>query len=130
MADQEEKTLQDRFVDLRNDAIVQAANVYLLGRNMMLAGIGAAALAKDQAGVLLERCIERGELAETDAQQVLDGYRQRVEEQFKSAEQARTQLTEQARVALDENLRVISSILGRSAAPPAQQEIKVTPEDK
>ena len=112
----DERTLQDRLVDLRNDAIMQAANLYLFGRNVVLAGVGAAALAKDQADVVLNRCVERGEMVEADAQQTLDGYRQNVNEQLKSADQARAELTEQARVALDENLRVISKVLGRSSA--------------
>jgi polyhydroxyalkanoate synthesis regulator phasin len=114
MDSQDERTLQDRLVDLRNDAIIQAANLYLFGRNVVLAGVGAAALAKDQAGEVLERCVERGELAEADAQQMMDSYRQHVDEQIKAADQARANLTEQARVTLDENLRIISKVLGRN----------------
>ena len=115
MENQDERSLQDRLVDLRNDAIIQAANLYIFGRNVVLAGVGVAALAKDQADVTLQRCVERGEMVETDAQQALDGYRQGIDKQFKAADQARVDLTEQARVALDENLRVISKILGRNA---------------
>ena len=127
MDNQEERTLQDRLVDLRNDAIIQAANLYLFGRNAVLAGVGAAALAKDQAGEVLERCVERGEMAETDAQQMLDSYRQHVDEQMKAADQARANLTEQARVTLDENLRIISKVLGRNGQNPPAREIKVKP---
>jgi len=128
--DNDERTLQDRLVDLRNDAIIQAANLYLLGRNAMLAGMGAAALAKDQAGAVLERCVERGEMAEADVQKLFDNYRQGVEDQMKAADAARATLTDQARVTLDENLRIIAQVLGRGSARPPQpreQEIKVTP---
>ena len=128
MDSQDERTLQDRLVDLRNDAIMQAANLYLFGRNAVLAGVGAAALAKDQADVVLERCVERGEMAESDAQEALDSYRQRIDDQMKAADQARATLTEQARVAFDENLRVISKVLGRNAQTPAKpQDIKIRP---
>jgi polyhydroxyalkanoate synthesis regulator phasin len=120
-------TMQERLVDLRNDAIIQAANLYLFGRNALLAGVGAAALAKDQAGALLERCVERGELAEADVQQLVGNYRSSVEDQVKAADQARANLTEQARVTLDENLRIIASVLGHKAQHPPQ-EIKVTSE--
>ncbi len=127
MDNQTQPTMQERLIDLRNDAIIQAANVYLFGRNALLAGIGAAALAKDQAGAILERCVERGELAEADVQQMVDNYRSSVEEQVKAADQARANLTEQARVTLDENLRIIASVLGRKAQNPPQ-EIQVTRE--
>jgi polyhydroxyalkanoate synthesis regulator phasin len=119
--------MQERLVDLRNDAIIQAANLYLFGRNALLAGVGAAALAKDQAGALLERCVERGELAEADVQQLVGNYRSSVEDQVKAADQARANLTEQARVTLDENLRIIASVLGHKAQNPPQ-EINVTRE--
>ena len=127
MEDQDKQTLQERLVDLRNDAIIQAANLYLFGRNAVLAGVGAAALAKDQAGVVLERCVERGEMAEADAQALIANYRHSIEDQVKSADQARANLTEQARVTLDENLRIIARVLGRTGQkPPQPQEIKIS----
>ena len=76
MADEEqEKSLPDQFkgtyASVRNGAVGQGANVYSLGRRVVLAWLGAAAMTADEAGGILNKLVERGELAESDVVQLL-----------------------------------------------------------
>jgi hypothetical protein len=65
-------------VDLRNEAIVQTANLYLLGRRVVLVGVGTVALGVDQVQSLLQHAVERGELVQNDTQQRVDGLHSRI----------------------------------------------------
>lgn len=68
----EEKSLQDQMketmIDVRNEAIVQTANLYLMARKMLLASLGAAALTFEQASTIVDKLAERGEVVEADLQ--------------------------------------------------------------
>jgi poly(hydroxyalkanoate) granule-associated protein len=81
----EKKTIQDQVketaVDVRNEAIVQTANLYLLARKVLLAGFGAVALTVEEAQAFLDKLVERGEIAETDAQELIKEFRSRAKEQ-------------------------------------------------
>lgn len=71
MADEEQgKSLPSQFkgtyIGLRTGAVVQSSNIYMLGRKVVLAGVGAAAMTADEAGGILNKLVERGELAESD----------------------------------------------------------------
>ena len=76
MADEkQEKSLPSQFkgtyTNVRNGAVGQGANVYSLGRKLVLAWLGAAAMTADEAGGILNKLVERGELAESDVVQLL-----------------------------------------------------------
>lgn len=76
MADEEQgKSLPNQFkgtyVSVRNGAVGQSANVYSLGRKMVLASVGAVAMTADEAGGILSKLVERGELAESDVVELL-----------------------------------------------------------
>lgn len=69
---EEEKSLQDQMketmIDVRNEAIVQTANLYLMARKTLLATLGAAALTVEQASAIIDKLAERGEVVEADLQ--------------------------------------------------------------
>jgi poly(hydroxyalkanoate) granule-associated protein len=69
---EEERSLQDQMketmIDVRNEAIVQTANLYLLARKTLLATLGAAALTVEQASAFVDKLAERGEVVEADLQ--------------------------------------------------------------
>ena len=89
MSEEQEKSprqrIDDAVVDARNEVIVQATNAFLLGRQVVLTGVGMAFLGVDQVQVLLQQAVERGEVAQGDAQQTIDGLRHRVAEGTTSA---------------------------------------------
>jgi poly(hydroxyalkanoate) granule-associated protein len=76
---EELKALQNQAketaIDVRNEAIVQSANLYLLVRKLLLASLGALALTAEEGGEFLDRLVERGEVAEADVQKMLSEYR-------------------------------------------------------
>lgn len=65
---------KEAAIDVRNEAIVQSANLYLLVRKVLLASLGAVALTAEEAGEFLDRLVERGELAEADVQKMLSEF--------------------------------------------------------
>ena len=71
----DEKSLPDQakeaVVDVRNELIVQSANLYLMVRKVLLASIGSVALTADEVGDVFTRLVERGEIAEADAQKIV-----------------------------------------------------------
>ena len=50
----------DAVVDVRNEIIVQAANAFIVGRQVVLTGVGVAFLGADQIQTLLQQAVERG----------------------------------------------------------------------
>ena len=68
MAKEEKKGIgdqaKDAVVDVRNEMIVQSANLYIMVRKVLLSSLGAVALTMDEANELLARMGERGEGAE------------------------------------------------------------------
>jgi polyhydroxyalkanoate synthesis regulator phasin len=75
----------DAIVDVRNEIIVQATNAFIVGRQVVLTGVGVAFLGADQIHTLLQQAVERGEVAETEAQQTIDGLRRQLAEGTSSA---------------------------------------------
>lgn len=75
MAQEEKKSMGDQavdaIIDARNDLIVQSANLYLLVRRVLLSTLGAAALTADEAGALMAKLVERGQLAEADVHKIV-----------------------------------------------------------
>lgn len=74
------KPVKDAVVDVRNEVIVQATNAFLLGRQVVLTGVGMAFLGVDQIQALFQQAVERGEVAESDAQQTIARLRRQLGE--------------------------------------------------
>jgi hypothetical protein len=115
--EQEEKTaeqgptLADKMVDLRNDAIVQAANAFMFARSAALVAIGAAALGVDRISAFAQASVTRGEAVEADAQQRVERYQHNVKAQMQAAEASRDAMMQQLHATLNENLQVISRVI-------------------
>lgn len=99
--------VSDALVDVRNEAIVQTANLYILGRKVVLIGIGMTFLGVDTAQAFVVRAVERGEMAEADAQKLVADLRAQASDQARAAEQARADMTEAAIASLFESVNGI-----------------------
>ena len=99
--------LDELLINVRNEAIVQTANLYILGRQALLAGIGLGALTLEAAQALLQRAVERGEIAEADAEAMLA--RMREDGMAKADQEAASAagLTDRAAVALADSVSTI-----------------------
>lgn len=99
--------VSDALVDVRNEAIVQTANLYILGRKVVLVGIGMTFLGVDTAQAFVQRAVERGEIAEADAQKLVAGLRAQAGDQARAADQVRVDMTEAAIASLFESVNGI-----------------------
>lgn len=95
------------LLNVRNEAIVQAANLYILGRQALMVGIGMGALTLDAANSLLQRAVERGEIAESDAQAMLERMQDERLANTTDAPKAGSTLTDRAAVALADSASTI-----------------------
>ncbi|MCS6828642.1 MAG: phasin family protein [Caldilinea sp.] len=81
MAEEEKRGIgeqaREAIIDVRNELIVQSANLYLLVRKVLLSSLGAVALTMDEANEILTKLVERGEVAEADLQRMIDELRAR-----------------------------------------------------
>jgi poly(hydroxyalkanoate) granule-associated protein len=118
MPTQDEKSLPDQakeaVVDVRNELIVQSANLYLMVRKVLLASIGGVALTADEAGDLFTRLVERGEMAEVDAQKIVTDLRTQGRKREEEASKAREDVAKKAGVALEDS---VETILNRLNVP-------------
>jgi polyhydroxyalkanoate synthesis regulator phasin len=105
--EQFKEQFDELLINVRNEAIVQAANLYVFGRQALLAGIGMGALTIEAAQSLVQRAVERGEIAETDAQAMLERMRQDGLGKASDAEARVPSLTDQAAVALADSASTI-----------------------
>jgi poly(hydroxyalkanoate) granule-associated protein len=102
------------MVDVRNELIVQSANLYLMVRKVLLASIGGVALTADEAGELFTRLVERGEIAETDAQKIVSDLRTQGRKREEEASKARGEINKKAGIALEDS---VETILNRLNVP-------------
>lgn len=72
-----QEQVKDVAVDVRNEVIVQTANLYLLARKILLVSLGAIALSAEETAEFMERLVERGEMAEADLQKLITEFRER-----------------------------------------------------
>jgi poly(hydroxyalkanoate) granule-associated protein len=118
MPTQDEKSLPDQakeaMVDVRNELIVQSANLYLMVRKVLIASIGGVALTADEAGELFTRLVERGEIAEADAQKIVSDLRTQGRKREAEAGKARDDMTKKAGIALEDS---VETILNRLNVP-------------
>ena len=102
----------DAIINIRNEAIVQTANVYLFGRQVVLTGVGMTFLGVDALQGFVRRAVDRGEIVEADAQKMTADLQQQAHDRVKAADQARVELTEKATATLFENANGVLERLG------------------
>lgn len=112
MAKQDEKKtiqtqMRDAAIDIRNEMIVQSANLYLMARKALLASLGAMAMTLDEANEFVDKLVERGEMAEADAQKLINDLRERSNAREKVVGEARKKAVSKAGLALEESVEVI-----------------------
>src|SRR5215212_5187809 len=111
MPTQDEKSLpgqaKDAVVDVRNELIVQSANLYLVVRKVLLASIGGVALTADEIGDMFTRLVERGEIAEGDAQKIMADLRSQGRKREEEASKVREDMTTKAGIALEDSVETI-----------------------
>lgn len=105
---------KDAMVDVRNELIVQSANLYLMVRKALLASLGGVVLTADEAGELFTRLVERGEIAETDAQKIVADLRNQGRKREEEASVAREEISKKAGLALEDS---VETILNRLNVP-------------
>lgn len=110
----EEKKWQDLMIDVRNEAIMQGASLYLLLRRVLLAGVGAVALSMDEAQALVDKLAERGEIAEADAYKLVQDLKERVKTGETEIQKAGQQGARQAEDLIEER---ISAVLNHMNVP-------------
>ena len=72
--------IDDKIIDARNEIIMQATNAFLLGRQVMLTGVGMTCLGLEQVQALFQQAVTRGEVVESDTQQSIKDLQHRVSE--------------------------------------------------
>jgi hypothetical protein len=105
--DQLKEQLDELLINVRNEAITQAANFYIFGRQALLAGLGIGVLTIEAAQAFMQRAVERGEIAEADAQAVLERMRQEGLAKASDTETSVPSLTDRAAVALADSASTI-----------------------
>lgn len=111
MAKEEKKGISDQakdaVIDVRNELIVQTANIYIMVRKVLLSSLGAVALTMDEANELLARLVERGEVAEADVQKMISELRDQRQHSEAEAARTRSELTKKASSTLEDSVETI-----------------------
>lgn len=75
-------------IDVQNESNQKEGNPLLAPvRKVLLAGVGAVALAQEEVEEFVNRLIERGEIAEKDGRKLIDDIRERRQKQTEKAEE-------------------------------------------
>lgn len=111
MAEEEKRGIgeqaREALIDVRNELIVQSANLYLLVRKVLLSSLGAVALTMDEANEILTKLVERGEVAEADLQRMIDELRARRARSEAETASAHNEPTRKAASSLEESVETI-----------------------
>ena len=111
MAEEEKKGIGDQamdaVIDVRNELIVQSANLYLLVRRVLLSSLGAVALTVDEASDLMAKLVERGELAEADMNNIISDLRAQSAQREADAAKAREEIAKKAGSSLEDSVETI-----------------------
>lgn len=111
MAKEEKKGIgeqaKDAVIDVRNELIVQSANLYILVRRVLLSSLGAVALSVDETNEILAKLVERGEVAEADLQKMISDLQAKRERSEAEATKTREELTRKASNTLEESVETI-----------------------
>lgn len=117
MAD-EKKSLQDQLrdmaVDVRNEAIMQSANLYLIARRVLLTSLGAVAMTIEEGNDFIDKLVDRGEVAEADLARLVYDFVERSNEREVQHASERRATSDKAAAALADSVEVI---LGRLNVP-------------
>lgn len=93
---------------------MQGASLYLLARRVLLAGLGAVALSAEEAQAFVDKLVERGEIAEADAQRLIQDFRERAKKQGAQISNAGEEGAKQAENVVETQ---ITAILNRMNVP-------------
>ena len=104
--EQLKEQMDELLINVRNEAIVQTANLYILGRQALLAGLGLGVLTLEAAQAFLQPQ-EHGEIAEADAEVMLHASAKREWPRRIKARRAASSLTDRAAVALTDSASTI-----------------------
>ncbi|MBK8050307.1 MAG: phasin family protein [Anaerolineales bacterium] len=111
MTNEEKKSLPDQakdaVIDVRNEVIVQSANLYLMVRKVLLTSLGSVALTADEAGEIFTKLVDRGELAEADAQKIINDLRIQSRRREEEAAKSRGEMARKANAALEDSVETI-----------------------
>jgi poly(hydroxyalkanoate) granule-associated protein len=115
---EEEREWQEQMrefaIDVRNEAIMQGASLYLLARRVLLAGMGAVALTAEEAQAFVDKLVERGELAEVEAQKLIQDFQERLKQRESQIQRAGEQGAQQAGSMVEDQ---IAAMLHRMNVP-------------
>jgi polyhydroxyalkanoate synthesis regulator phasin len=103
--------VDELLINARNEAIIQTANLYLFGQKALRAGLGFGMLTLEAGQELLQRAVERGEIAESDAQAVLRRMQEDRLSKTESSQAEGASLTDRAAVALADSTSTILKAL-------------------
>ena len=81
---------------IRNEAIVQSANLFLVAHRILTTSLGAIALSIEETNAFIERLVERGEVAEHDLTAMIDEVSAQIAARGKSLVQRSPLLVESA----------------------------------
>lgn len=114
----DKKTMQDQLrdvaIDVRNEAIVQSANLFLMARRVLLTSLGAVAMTLEEGNEFANRLVERGEVAESELSRMVEEFIQRSNTREATAMETRKSAMDKAAYALADSVEVI---LGRLNVP-------------
>ncbi len=122
--------LNEMLLNVRNEAIVQAANLIMIGQKALRLGIGAIALTKDEISELLTRMIERGEIAEADIQKTVNELVERIRARGQATDAELQDFAQKATVVLRENLRTILEQIKLPGGAKLEDLVKQTGEER
>jgi poly(hydroxyalkanoate) granule-associated protein len=109
-----QEQMKEVAIDVRNEAIMQGASLYMLARRVLLAGLGAVALSMEEAQAFVDKLVERGEIAEADAQRLLQDFRERAKKQEVQIQKASGESAKQAENMIESQ---VTTVLNRMNVP-------------
>ena len=109
-----QEQMKEKVIDVRNEAIMQGASLYLLARRVLLAGLGAVALTTEEAQAFVDKLVERGEIAEADAQKLIEDFRERMKKGETQVQKAGNEGARQVENVMEEQ---IGAVLNRMNVP-------------
>ena len=102
-----QEQVKEIAIDVRNEAIMQGASLYLLARRVL-------ALSMEEAQAFVDKLVERGEIAEVDAQRLLQDFRERAKKQEAQIQKAGEEGAKQAENVVESQ---ITAVLNRMNVP-------------
>jgi len=92
----EKREVSEIVRDIDAQTRAAAKSMAELARTVLMAGVGVAGLAMDEAKAFVDKLVERGELAEKDAKKLMDDFAERSKEHTKGPRQTINHQIEEA----------------------------------